>query len=128
MSMPIASNGKETKTVRLKFLRQWPLFVMLLPALIWVGLFCYYPMYGAQIAFRDYKIYLGILESPWVGMKNFIDFFVYCGKIAEWPFDKPFTNPESDNFERIEPANEEKITCAASRGFDAAQPDSVRRQ
>lgn len=75
MSMPIASNGKETKTVRLKFLRQWPLFVMLLPALIWVGLFCYYPMYGAQIAFRDYKIYLGILESPWVGMKNFIDFF-----------------------------------------------------
>lgn len=55
--------------------RQWPLFVMLLPALIWVGVFCYYPMYGAQIAFRDYKIYLGILESPWVGMKHFISFF-----------------------------------------------------
>lgn len=55
--------------------RQWPLFVMLTPALAWVLIFCYYPMYGAQIAFRDYKIYLGILESPWVGMKNFMDFF-----------------------------------------------------
>ncbi len=38
-------------------------------------LFKYIPMYGAQIAFRNYKPALGVLESQWVGFKNFIKFF-----------------------------------------------------
>ena len=38
-------------------------------------LFKYIPMYGAQIAFRNYKPALGVLESQWVGLKNFIKFF-----------------------------------------------------
>jgi len=58
-----------------KLKRQWPLLLMLLPALVWIALFCYYPMYGAQIAFRDFKIYKGIWDSQWVGTKYFVQFF-----------------------------------------------------
>ena len=51
------------------------LYILLLPALIYVLLFCYGPMYGLQIAFKNYKGALGIWDSPWVGFKHFIDFF-----------------------------------------------------
>ena len=49
-----------------KVLRSWQLYVLLIPALIWAVVFAYYPMYGLIIAFKDYKIRLGILGSPWV--------------------------------------------------------------
>lgn len=50
-------------------------YIMLLPAVLYVLLFCYAPMYGLQIAFKDYKVALGVAGSPWVGFQNFIDFF-----------------------------------------------------
>lgn len=50
-------------------------YIMLLPALVYVLIFCYGPMYGLQIAFRDYKAVLGFHGSKWVGMKHFISFF-----------------------------------------------------
>ncbi|WP_201764766.1 ABC transporter permease [Leadbettera azotonutricia] len=53
----------------------WQLWVLLLPALLYFFVFCYLPMYGIQIAFRDYKAVFGILGSKWVGLKNFSDFF-----------------------------------------------------
>jgi putative aldouronate transport system permease protein len=53
----------------------WQLWVLLLPALVYFFVFCYLPMYGIQIAFRDYKAVFGILGSKWVGFKNFTDFF-----------------------------------------------------
>jgi len=37
-------------------------------------IFCYWPMYGVLIAFKDYKVAKGILGSPWVGLKHFINF------------------------------------------------------
>jgi len=52
-----------------------PLYVMLLPGIIYILVFHYYPMYGAQIAFRDYKVHLGITGSRWIGLKSFIKFF-----------------------------------------------------
>ncbi len=59
------------------------LFVMLIPVIAFYLIFCYGPMYGAVIAFKDYKPNLGILGSPWVGMKHFKDFFssYYFGTI-----------------------------------------------
>jgi putative aldouronate transport system permease protein len=39
-----------------------------------VVIFNYIPIYGLQIAFKDYKAALGILGSPWAGFKHFIDF------------------------------------------------------
>lgn len=53
----------------------WQLYVIFLLPLAYIILFKYVPMYGAQIAFRDYKVNLGIVNSPWVGWKHFLRFF-----------------------------------------------------
>ena len=50
-------------------------YLMLLPAIIYVIMFSYAPMYGLQIAFKNYKVSLGVAASPWIGFQNFIDFF-----------------------------------------------------
>lgn len=50
------------------------LYLFLLPCIISLLVFSYYPMYGATLAFKDYKYNLGILGSPWVGFKHFEDF------------------------------------------------------
>ncbi len=50
-------------------------YLLLLPALIYVLIFNYGPLYGIQIAFKDYKGALGITGSRWVGFKHFQSFF-----------------------------------------------------
>lgn len=45
------------------------MYLFLLPAIIWYFVFCYLPMYGVLLAFKDYKYNLGIWGSPWAGMK-----------------------------------------------------------
>lgn len=51
-----------------------PLYVFLLPAIIYLILFNYVPIYGVQIAFKDFSSKAGIWGSPWVGLKHFIKF------------------------------------------------------
>ena len=51
----------------------WQIYVLMIPAILAVGLFCYYPMYGAQIAFRDFRFKRGIWSSDWVGLEHFSD-------------------------------------------------------
>lgn len=65
------------------FRRDWQLYILLLPALAFLIVFCYFPMYGIQIAFRDYKAVFGITGSKWVGLKHFETFFnsYYCGRL-----------------------------------------------
>lgn len=60
-----------------KLLRSWQLYILLLPALAWIIIFAYYPMYGLLIAFKDFKIREGILASPWADplWKHFQQFF-----------------------------------------------------
>lgn len=60
-----------------RILRSWQLYVLLVPALVWLILFAYYPMYGLIIAFKDFKIRAGILASPWANplFKHFTNFF-----------------------------------------------------
>ena len=62
------------KTVKL-LKRKWLLYVFLLPALLYLVLFCYWPMYGLQIAFKDYSLGNGIAGSEWVGCEWFERFF-----------------------------------------------------
>ena len=59
------------------------LYLMLLPPVIAVFIFHYVPIYGVQIAFRDYRTSKGILGSEWVGLKYFKQFiqYPYFGKI-----------------------------------------------
>ncbi|NJM81386.1 MAG: sugar ABC transporter permease [Tabrizicola sp.] len=55
--------------------REWQIYVMLLPTVIWLLLFLYKPMYGLQIAFKDYSLFRGIEGSPWIGLEHFETLF-----------------------------------------------------
>ncbi|BCW66822.1 sugar ABC transporter permease [Arthrobacter sp. NicSoilB4] len=62
-------------SLRLKrILRAWQLYVLLAPAIIYILVFKYWPMYGVQIAFKNYNPVDGFTDSPWVGLTHFIRF------------------------------------------------------
>ena len=52
-------------------MRYWPLYVMLLPCIVYYALICYVPMAGSVLAFKDYSFKKGIWGSPWVGFDYF---------------------------------------------------------
>lgn len=54
-----------------KIVKQRYLFLLLLPGLVYFLIFKYYPMYGVTIAFKEYDPNLGIMDSPWAGLKYF---------------------------------------------------------
>ena len=58
-----------------RLVRYWPLYVMLLPCIIYYALICYVPMAGSVLAFKDYSFKKGIWGSPWIGFKYFETFF-----------------------------------------------------
>lgn len=55
--------------------KDWQLWVMVLPAIIYILIFCYGPMYGLQLAFRDYDFSKGITGGDWAGLKYFMQYF-----------------------------------------------------
>ena len=55
--------------------KYWQLYLLLLPVIAYYIIFKYVPMFGVQIAFRDYKLRVGMWGSEWVGFKHFIRFF-----------------------------------------------------
>ena len=55
-------------------LSNWQMYLLLLPSVIFVFVFCYIPMYGVLIAFQDFDPYTGFANSSWVGFKHFTDF------------------------------------------------------
>lgn len=57
--------------------RYWQLYLIIIPAIVAVFIFHYVPIYGVQIAFRDYRASKGIWGSNWVGLKHFIKFVNY---------------------------------------------------
>lgn len=58
--------------IRRKQIRHnWDLYLLLLPVLAYFVIFHYVPMYGVQIAFKDFRVADGIGGSPWVGLKHF---------------------------------------------------------
>ena len=58
-----------------KALRNWQLYLMFLPVFLYFLIFHYFPMYGIQIAFKEFSGALGIWGSPWVGFVHFERFF-----------------------------------------------------
>ncbi|MFA6507729.1 MAG: ABC transporter permease subunit [Treponemataceae bacterium] len=62
-------------------LRDRLLYVMLIPGIVYVLLFHYAPMYGVSIAFRDYNIFKGFADAPFVGLANFDKLFSRSGFI-----------------------------------------------
>ncbi len=78
-SLPVLS-AKQERNIRRKQI--WAgiktnkiLYLMILPGILYFVIFKYLPMAGLVIAFQDYQPYLGVLESPWVGMKHFVRLF-----------------------------------------------------
>ncbi len=53
----------------------WQIYVLLAPTIIWFLVFLYRPMYGLQIAFKDYSVFRGIEGSPWIGFEHFHTLF-----------------------------------------------------
>ncbi|MCL2092907.1 MAG: ABC transporter permease subunit [Treponema sp.] len=53
----------------------WELYIFLLLPLVWLIIFRYVPMYGVQIAFKNFSFRYGIWGSPWVGFMQFQRFF-----------------------------------------------------
>jgi putative aldouronate transport system permease protein len=77
MGKESTSTGNKSLLVRTKFYwaHNWQLWLMLLPAIIYIFIFCYVPMYGVQLAFREYNFTAGITGGKWVGFKYFKQYF-----------------------------------------------------
>ncbi|WP_339208337.1 ABC transporter permease subunit [Paenibacillus sp. FSL K6-3182] len=63
------------KQIKANLIRDRYLYLLLIPFLAWYIIFAYKPMYGLQIAFKDFSVYKGIEASPWVGFEHFETFF-----------------------------------------------------
>lgn len=68
---------KKQKKINFKQIlkKNWVFYLFILPMLIYVIIFNYIPMYGIQLAFKDYRVADGIWGSAWVGLKHFKTFF-----------------------------------------------------
>ncbi|QGG58590.1 ABC transporter permease [Paenibacillus sp. B01] len=71
---PLARAGGGAPLGR-RIARNWQLYVMIAPVIAYYLVFHYAPMYGIQIAFKDFRINKGIWDSPWAGFKHFERFF-----------------------------------------------------
>ena len=69
--------GKKLKNVQNHIKKYWQLYLLLLPAFVYVLIFKYGPMYGIVIAFENFKPKAGYLGSEWVGFSHFKRFLTY---------------------------------------------------
>ncbi|KRE70091.1 ABC transporter permease [Paenibacillus sp. Soil750] len=78
-SVPATSSHLLTskRVNRHPLLKYWDLYLMVLPALVFLLVFKYGPMYGVVIAFKDYNIMQGVLASKWVGLQYFRELFMF---------------------------------------------------
>lgn len=70
-----ALKQKKRELIKKQILRNWQLYILILPTVAFFVIFKYIPMYGVQIAFRDYVAVDGIWGSEWVGLENILKFF-----------------------------------------------------
>ena len=69
--------GTTKKGWKQEVAHNWPLYVMILPSFVLAVIFCYIPMGGLVMAFQDYKPWLGISGSQFVGMDQFKQIFMF---------------------------------------------------
>jgi len=68
--------GHEVASFFRELKRKKVLFLMIMPAFIYILIFAYIPMAGSVLAFKNFRYNLGIFKSPWVGFDNFRFFFI----------------------------------------------------
>lgn len=66
---------RDSKALKRALKSHWQLYIIILPFLVYLAIFNYGPLYGILMAFKNYKPYLGVFGSEWVGLKNFERFF-----------------------------------------------------
>lgn len=71
----ILRKANTKNTIAKRFLRSKYLIILLLPTLLYYLIFKYLPMFGLIVAFKDYQVFVGIWDSPWVGLRYFNNFF-----------------------------------------------------
>jgi putative aldouronate transport system permease protein len=71
--IPAINRFDVRKSLRTMWRQRW-LYLLMLPTLIYFAIFKYGPLWNAQIAFKDFKPLLGVMGSPWVGLKHFETF------------------------------------------------------
>ena len=60
--------------LKVSLLNHWMLYLLIVPFLLWYIMFMYKPMYGLQLAFKEYDILSSISESPFIGLQHFKEF------------------------------------------------------
>ncbi len=77
MNLSVAKNKKTAKkgSIIKEVIRNKYLYLLMLPAILYLILIDYRAMYGITLAFKDYNAKLGIMGSPWVGFKHFTEMF-----------------------------------------------------
>ncbi len=70
-----ATKKKKKWGLREDIQKRWQLYLMLLLPVLYIAIFCYVPMGGIVIAFKNYSFRKGIMGSEWVGLKYFMQFF-----------------------------------------------------
>lgn len=78
-------NGDKMHRLLISIKKEKYLLLMLLPVMVYYVLFYFKPFGGLVMAFQDYKPFLGVAKSPWVGLENFKTFFqgAYFGRIMK---------------------------------------------
>ena len=60
---------KQKKSSKAKtFKKNFPLLILTLPSMLYLFVFCYIPLYGLVLPFKNYDYSLGFLKSPWAGL------------------------------------------------------------
>lgn len=71
----ISTNNLSKNTAAKQIIKNWQLYLLIALPIAYIIIFNYIPMYGAQIAFKNFNPVIGIWKSPWVGLENFRRFF-----------------------------------------------------
>ena len=86
MSTSRSASWRGTPSLLARVARHWQLYLLLAPAVIYLIVFKYWPMYGVQIAFRNYNPIDGFMGSEWVGLEHISRF------LHSFQFSRVFVN------------------------------------
>ena len=75
LAEPLAGRRPLPARLRKTLAHNWQLYVLVALPLVYLVIFHYVPMYGAQLAFKKYRAALGIWGSEWIGLDHFVAFF-----------------------------------------------------
>ena len=69
------ADRKKLEKLRMSIASDWQLYLFVLLPVTYFVLFHYLPLYGILVAFKDYKLTVGVANSQWIGLQNFSEFF-----------------------------------------------------